>query len=270
MRRSSDDDSALRAKRRSAARRRPKLRVLVTAGPTREFIDTVRYISNASSGRMGFAIAQAFRRRGHRVTLIHGPVAVRPPADVRAVAVVSAAEMLAACRRAWPRHDVLVMTAAVADYAPRRVLRHKLKKGTGGANLALRPTADILARLSARRHRRQVVIGFALEDRDAQSYAEAKLAGKRLDAIVLNSPANIGGVRGRVEVLVRNAGWTAPRATTKRGIAAWLARLAELLAGEKAAPRLTSRPMTAGAGRTRAAPRRTARPSRRRLRPRGD
>lgn len=205
------------------------MRVLVTAGPTREYADTVRYLSNASSGRMGFAIAQALQSRGHDVTLVHGPVALRPPRRVRAVSVVSAAEMLAACDRAWPEQDVLIMTAAVADYTPSRVLRHKMKKGVNGATLELRPTVDILARLSARRRSGQVVIGFALEDRNAQAYAEAKLARKRLDAIVLNSPANIGGTRGRVEVLVKGGRWTLVRAATKRGIAVWLARLAETL-----------------------------------------
>ncbi|MFO0840264.1 MAG: phosphopantothenoylcysteine decarboxylase [Phycisphaerae bacterium] len=183
------------------------LRILITAGPTREYLDSVRYISNDSSGKMGFALARAAAARGHRVTVVHGPVALDPPAGVRCVGVVSADQMLRACRRAWPRHDVLIMAAAVADYAPAKLSKHKLKKRDTQMVLALRPTVDVLATLSKRRHAGQIVIGFALEDRAPRRHAAEKLDRKRLDAIILNSPRAIGADGATQHVLVRGERW---------------------------------------------------------------
>ncbi len=206
------------------------MRILVTAGPTREYIDSVRYLSNASSGRMGFAIAAAARKRGHKVTLIHGPVSLDAPAGLRTVTVTSAADMLAACRAAWPRHDALIMTAAVADYTPAAPLGHKLKKSPHGLTLRLKPTADILATLSAQRRHGQMVIGFALEDVDARRNAESKLRRKNLDAIVLNRPSNIGSHRAAMDVLIRGGAWRTWRPAAKVRIAERVVRLAEELA----------------------------------------
>lgn len=185
------------------------LRMLITAGPTREYIDPVRYLSNDSSGQMGFALAEAALRRGHRVTLVHGPVALRlaraPAGRVRVVAVTSAAEMDRACRAAWPGCDVLIMAAAVADYAPHRPSRRKLKKTRESLTLQLRPTVDILAALAAGRRPDQIAIGFALETHAGRTAAQRKLTRKCLDAIVLNSPAAIGTTHSQVEVLTRVA-----------------------------------------------------------------
>ncbi len=203
-----------------------RLRFLITAGPTREHLDPVRYLSNASSGRMGFAVAAAARAAGHFATLIHGPVELRPPPGVRAVPVVSAAEMLAACLSAWPRHDVLIMTAAVADYTPAAPSRYKLPKSGRERTLRLAPTADILAALAQRRRRGQTVIGFALQDLAARARAADKLERKGLDAIVLNRAGNIGGRRAAVEVMTRGGIWRAWPAATKRTVAARLVRLA--------------------------------------------
>lgn len=196
-----------------------KRRILITAGPTREYIDPVRFLSNDSSGKMGFALAAAALARGHRVTLIHGPVALAPPVGVRAISVVSATEMLAACRLAWPRHDVLIMAAAVADYAPAERSGVKLKKAGRALTLRLRPTADILAELSRRRRPGQVVVGFALEDRAGRARAAEKLERKRLDAIVLNWPSAIGASDNRAALLVRGRAWKALARRSKADLA---------------------------------------------------
>lgn len=212
------------------------LRLLVTAGPTREYLDPVRFLSNDSSGRMGFALAAAATGRGLRVTLVHGPVALQPPVGVRTVAVVSARQMLAACRQLWPTHDALLMAAAVADYAPARPARRKLKKSRRPLTVRLEPTPDILAELAAGRERHQVVVGFALEDRAGRRNAARKLVQKDLDAIVLNRPAAIGAQRSEIEILVRGKPWLAPIRGTKRRHADRLVRLViDLHAGKSAA-----------------------------------
>ena len=204
-------------------------RLLVTAGPTREYIDSVRYLSNDSSGRMGFAIAAAAVRRGHAVTLVHGPVALRVPRGVRALAVVSAAEMLRECVRAWPQLDALVMAAAVADYTPARPRRTKIKKSDAGLALRLKPTVDVLQRLSRARRSDQVVVGFALEDASARRNAAEKLERKRLDAIVLNRPAAIGAANTALEILVAGERWRRWEPCSKARAATQIVRLVEKL-----------------------------------------
>lgn len=211
---------------RSASR---ALRILVTAGPTREYVDPVRFLSNDSSGRMGFALAEEAAARGHTVTLVHGPVALEVPEDVDAVPVVSAADMLAACQRAWQVCDVLLMTAAVADYTPKEVVDTKIKKMARAKTLSLQPTVDILATLASSRRENQRIIGFALEDTDGRKHAEAKLRKKNLDAVVLNGPETIGAEETAAELLVAGGQWqTLPRAA-KLEIAERLIDLAEEL-----------------------------------------
>lgn len=208
-------------------KRMKPLRILITAGPTREYIDSVRFLSNDSSGKMGFAIAAAAVKRGHRVTLVHGPVALAAASGVKAIGVVSAADMLRACRKEWPRHDVLIMAAAVADYTPARRSRFKLKKSTNLLTLDLAPTVDILRTLSARRKSNQRVIGFALEDRAARRNAEMKLSGKRLDAIVLNRPTAIGADSSTVEILRSGARWMRVPPSDKQRLAGVIVELAQ-------------------------------------------
>ena len=208
---------------------RGRLRVLITAGPTREYVDPVRYISNDSSGTMGFALAEAARRKGMAVTLVHGPVALTPPAGVRAVPVVSAREMFAACMKLWPKHDVLIMAAAVADYEPARRSATKRKKSSQELTLRLRPTPDILATLSAARRDDQVVVGFALEDRAPRRSAAGKLRRKGLDAIVLNRPAVIGAQRAAFDILVRGQPWRSLAVAAKSRQAVEIVRLTEEL-----------------------------------------
>jgi len=167
------------------------MHLLITAGGTREYIDPVRFISNASSGRMGIALARAGLRAGHEVTLILAPAVLRPPRAATVVPVVSAAEMFAAVKSHFEGCDALVMAAAVSDYTPIRPGRTKRKKQPGPWTLTLKPTPDILA--WAGRHKRgRVVVGFALEDRDVLSRAEAKRRAKHADLIVANTPQAIG------------------------------------------------------------------------------
>jgi phosphopantothenoylcysteine decarboxylase/phosphopantothenate--cysteine ligase len=165
------------------------IRVLVTAGGTREPIDSVRYIGNRSSGRMGVALASRAARRGAQVTLVGANLAVVPPPGVRLVSVTSASEMKAACEAEFPDCDILLMAAAVADFRPAAALDHKLKKTEVSlpATIQLEATDDILQGLSAGRREAQVLVGFAAEHGDrAVEYARKKLVGKGVDMIVVN------------------------------------------------------------------------------------
>lgn len=202
------------------------LRFLITAGPTREYIDSVRYLSNDSSGRMGFALARAAARAGHRVTMVHGPVALAPPANVRAIPIVSADEMLRTCRKLWPQNDVLIKSAAVADYTPAERGQVKRKKSKGLWRLPLKPTTDILADLALGRRPNQIAIGFALEDQNERDHALRKLNHKRLDAIVLNRPVAIGADAATLEVLVAGSDWETWPAAKKSALAARIVKLA--------------------------------------------
>jgi phosphopantothenoylcysteine decarboxylase/phosphopantothenate--cysteine ligase len=170
--------------------------VLVTAGPTREPIDPVRFLSNGSTGTMGFALAAEAARRGARVTLLAGPVALETPPGVRRVDVGTADELLAAAlaeTEAAPP-DLVLAAAAVADYAPAAPSERKHKKRDDGSDLtlALRRTPDVLATLGARRRPGQVLVGFALETHDGEAHAMDKLRRKRLDWIVLNPASEPG------------------------------------------------------------------------------
>ncbi len=164
--------------------------VLLTAGPTREQIDPVRYITNRSSGRMGYALAEAALRRGARVMLVSGPVSIQPPAGAEVVAVETAEQMRGAVLPRLEQATVVIATAAVSDYRPKTQARHKIKR-SGPMALELEPTADILGEV-ARRRRDQVVIGFAAETENALENARKKLAAKSLDAIVVNDVARPG------------------------------------------------------------------------------
>ncbi len=211
------------------------MRLLITAGPTREYIDSIRYLSNASSGKMGYAIAAAAARRGHQVVLISGPVELPEPSGVKVVRVVSAADMLKATLTHFRRCDAAVLAAAVADYRPVRRVKQKIKKKGGPLSLRLTPTVDIARRLG-RIKKGRVLIGFALEDHHHRRNAEAKLRAKNLDAIVLNRVEVIGGEATRVEFLRAEAGWGPPQAGSKQRIAGRIVELVEMLALRKRAP----------------------------------
>lgn len=169
------------------------VRVLVTAGRTEEEIDRVRYISNRSSGRMGFAIARAAREMGARVSLIHGPVDVDPPEVDSVKRVRTAADMKRAVARAFPGSDMLVMAAAVADFTPAARNPGKMKRDGDTIALELRPTPDILASLSGKKKKNQIVVGFALEVQGGEDSARDKIRGKGCDYMALNVMSDTTG-----------------------------------------------------------------------------
>ena len=164
--------------------------VLVTAGPTREKIDPVRYLTNRSSGRMGHAIAEAALRRGARVLLVSGPTAIAAPGAAVVTPVETAEDMLAAVLKLLPQATVVIKTAAVADFRPKAASEQKIKRN-GEMTLELEPTADILAEV-ARRKTAQIVVGFAAETENVLENARKKLASKSLDAIVVNDVSREG------------------------------------------------------------------------------
>jgi len=170
------------------------MHILITAGPTREYIDPIRYISNASSGRIGCALASAAKAAGHRVTLILGPVAVQPPEADELVRVTSAAEMFEAVLARFDGCDAFIAAAAVCDYRPAFREEHKIKKTAGRVTVELERTADILAHMS-RRRKRQILVGFCLETEDLERRARDKLQVKRLDLVVANGPEAIDAER---------------------------------------------------------------------------
>ncbi|MGD9009971.1 MAG: bifunctional phosphopantothenoylcysteine decarboxylase/phosphopantothenate--cysteine ligase CoaBC [Desulfobacteraceae bacterium] len=159
--------------------------VLVTAGPTREAIDPVRFVGNHSSGKMGYAIARAAEMRGAHVTLISGPSALPPPVNVQLIRVTSAAEMADAVFENFETADVLIKSAAVADYRPSQMENHKIKKSADARSLNLERTIDILTAVSKKKTH-QLVVGFAAETRDLDDCATKKLQAKHLDMIVGN------------------------------------------------------------------------------------
>jgi len=170
------------------------VQVLVTGGPTREPLDAVRFISNRSSGKMGYALARAAARRGAAVTLISGPTALPQPEGCRVVQVETAREMYEQARQRFPQCQVLIAAAAVADYAPAAVVRGKMKKTKAPLSVELRPTPDLLAECGRRKKRGQFLVGFAAETEELLARAREKLEAKRLDLIVANdiSRADVG------------------------------------------------------------------------------
>lgn len=168
------------------------VKVLVTAGPTREPLDPVRYLTNRSSGKMGYAVAQEASRRGAQVTLVSGPTAVEPPRDVKMVPVITAAEMESAVRKSFPACDVLIMAAAVADYRLTQIPREKHKKTTERWAISLEPTGDILTGLKDLRRPGQFLCGFAAETGELRANALKKLEEKGLDLIAANDVSETG------------------------------------------------------------------------------
>jgi phosphopantothenoylcysteine decarboxylase/phosphopantothenate--cysteine ligase len=169
------------------------VKILVTAGPTYEAIDPVRFIGNHSSGKMGFALADELAKLGADVTLVAGPTAQQSKQQaIRRIDVTSAAEMLDACLVNFETVKACVMCAAVADYTPVKVAKQKIKKQEGGLNIELKKTTDILKTLGTKKRTDQVLVGFALETNNEEQYATEKLKSKNLDLIVLNSLNDAG------------------------------------------------------------------------------
>jgi phosphopantothenoylcysteine decarboxylase/phosphopantothenate--cysteine ligase len=198
---------------------------LITAGGTREYIDPVRFISNASSGQMGYALASAAIKAGHKATLISA-ADLQPTIGVQFVGVDSAAEMFAAVKKFFAKCDCLIMAAAVADYAPVNVRKTKIRKSGKTLTLKLRPTRDILAWAGKHKHERRatghgprVVVGFALEDKNLRRNAEKKLKEKKLDMIIANPPAAIGAEKSTVHIKTPDHKWLKLPHATKTTIA---------------------------------------------------
>lgn len=203
------------------------MRILITAGPTREYIDDVRYISNASSGRMGYALAEAALSEGHDVVLVSGPVDLAPPKNCEFHAVETTAEMCAASEQVFEQCDGVIAAAAVCDYQPKERIEGKMSKTGGPISIEMIETDDVLAQLGAKKNGRWVV-GFALESQNARENALQKLRAKNCDWIVLNNPAAIGSLLNDVELLDHSGSAVAHWNGTKQEISVqlmqWLAQ----------------------------------------------
>lgn len=197
-------------------------KILVTAGPTRESIDPVRYITNYSTGKMGYAIAKAAAYRGAEVTLVTGPVALKPPLFVNTVPVESAEEMYEAVTAAAEAQDIIIKAAAVADYRPSQTAEDKIKKADGNMDIALERTKDILGWLGSHRRPGQFLCGFSMETRDLLANSRAKLEKKNADMIVANSLKTEGagfGTDTNLVMLITKEGQTELPKMTKEKVA---------------------------------------------------
>jgi phosphopantothenoylcysteine decarboxylase/phosphopantothenate--cysteine ligase len=179
-------------------------RIVITSGPTRQYLDPVRYLTNASSGRMGAALAQAALDLGHEVIVVSGPVSIRYPSAAQVVDVVTTQEMLDATKLAFENADGLVGAAAPCDYMPKQVETHKLSKTGDVLHLALIETPDIVASLGTAKRRDQWVVGFALETEDVRFRAIVKMSRKCCDMIVSNSASAMNSEDNSVEVILRD------------------------------------------------------------------
>lgn len=247
--------------RRSSMR---DLSVVISAGRTEEPWDPVRVLTNRSSGRMGFALAEAARDRGAHVTLVAGPASVEPPGGVERVDVATAAEMERAMIEASASADLVIMAAAVSDFRPAKSSGEKIKRGAATVTLELVANPDILAGLGSRRPERQVLVGFALETSKGLARARAKLTAKNADLIVLNAPRDaIGRQTNRVTLVEARTDQRLPE-LSKREVAervldrALEIRAAHALAAVRGKSRGTKRTRAATPSASRATPRRAA------------
>ena len=204
------------------------MHILITAGGTREYLDPVRFISNASSGRMGYALGRAAIRAGHTVTLITAPTTLRTPAKAKVINVETSKDMFHAVQKHFAKCDCLIMAAAVSDYAPVRTSKRKLKKSEADLTIKLKPTRDILA-WAGKNKKGRIVVGFALEDRAIRRRAENKLKEKRLDMIVANTPSAIGVHESTVQIKTADGQWREIAMSTKNRIAGTIIRRVEAL-----------------------------------------
>lgn len=195
-----------------------KIHFLITAGGTREYIDPVRFVSNASSGKMGYALAEAAKAAGHDVTLISASD-IQPPVGVEFIGVDSAADMLGAVKKFFGECDCLIMAAAVSDYTPVRPRKTKIKKSASALAIKLKPTTDILAWAAKHKKKSQYIIGFALEDKNLRANAEKKLKAKNLDMIIANSPESIAADESTVQVKTAGGKWLKIPCASKKAVA---------------------------------------------------
>ena len=208
-------------------------RILLTAGPTRAFIDDVRYLTNGSSGRMAAALAAAAIARGHTVTIVSGPVQVAYPAGARVVPVVTTAEMLSASLAELPRCDGVIAEAAPCDFEPVRKVVGKIPRAGDGLTLKLRSTPDVIASLARKAPRDKWFVAFALEPGADPRRAFEKIEAKRCDLIVVNDLTALEAAETSVIVYDRRHETVGSRAGTKRAVAGWLIRLFEARLGAR-------------------------------------
>jgi phosphopantothenoylcysteine decarboxylase/phosphopantothenate--cysteine ligase len=201
-------------------------RILLTSGPTRQYLDPVRYLSNGSSGRMGKALAEAALEAGHEVVIVSGPVEVRYPRAARVVPVVSTEEMLDACLQVFPRCDGLIAAAAPCDYRPRAVASQKIRKTGRTLDVQFIETPDIVARLGAIKTS-QWLVAFALETEDLRMRAMQKLERKKCDLIVVNGPAAMHAADTKIEVIDARGEVLMAVAGSKRRVAKAILRVIE-------------------------------------------
>lgn len=185
-------------------------KILITSGPTRQYLDPVRYLTNGSSGRMGVALAQAALNLGHEVEIVSGPVSVEYPRRAKVTHIISTDDLLGACLKLFSDCDGLIAAAAPCDYRPRVVEMQKIAKTGAPLTLELIETEDVAATLGAKKRSDQWTVGFALETDDARFKAITKLEKKNCDLIVLNGPEAMDSLHNEVEVLDRS-GATAGR-----------------------------------------------------------
>ncbi|MDX1963562.1 MAG: phosphopantothenoylcysteine decarboxylase [Pirellulales bacterium] len=178
-------------------------KILITSGPTRQYLDPVRYLTNASSGKMGCALAAAALELGHAVVLVSGPVEISYPPRARVISVISTEEMLAAALAEFPACDGLIGVAAPCDYRPQQVAPHKIRKTGEPLELHLIETPDIVATLCGQKRADQWAVGFALETEDARFRAVVKLQKKSCDLMVANGPQAMNSPDNQVEILDR-------------------------------------------------------------------
>jgi phosphopantothenoylcysteine decarboxylase/phosphopantothenate--cysteine ligase len=179
-------------------------RIVITSGPTRQYLDPVRYLTNASSGRMGSCLAEAALVRGHKVIVVSGPVALSYPSGCQVHHVVTTQEMLEVARRAFSHADGLIGVAAPCDYMPKKVADQKISKNGLSLNLELIETPDIVASLAASKRDNQWVVGFALETEDQRFRAVSKMQRKCCDMMVSNGPDAMNSESNQVEILARD------------------------------------------------------------------
>ncbi len=205
------------------------MQILITAGGTREYIDPVRFISNASSGQMGYALAHAALKDGHKVTLITAPTSLPFPNGAKIIEVETAAEMFDSVKKHFDKCNCLIMSAAVADYTPVQPSKTKIKKSSKSLTIKLKPTVDILKWAGKHKKKNQIIVGFALEEKELRAKAEKKLIDKNLDMIIANTPDAIGGKKSSVQIKTRHSGWKKIQNTSKTTIARMIVRDVESL-----------------------------------------
>ncbi|MDO8426428.1 MAG: bifunctional phosphopantothenoylcysteine decarboxylase/phosphopantothenate--cysteine ligase CoaBC [Deltaproteobacteria bacterium] len=176
-------------------------KVLVTAGPTREAIDPVRFVSNASSGRMGYALAKAAKRRGAEVVLVSGPSYLPKPSGITFVPVTAADEMRDACVRYYPQSTIVIMAAAIADYRPTKSYPTKVKKDAKTLSIEMERTIDVLQYMGRKKKNGQILVGFALETENLEENAKKKLNEKNLDLVVANTPLGLDSLTNQVTII---------------------------------------------------------------------